>query len=100
MKNAKTLALYGLSAIAVVLLALATEPSATVVGIYWSVAFWSLAGLDFYRSQVVENGASEVEANLNPAPGKFSFADRFLGYIFAAPFMLPVKAIALVFTRK
>jgi len=32
------------------------------VGLYWSIAFFAVAGLDFYKSQVVEDGASEVPA--------------------------------------
>lgn len=29
---------------------------------YWAVAFFVVVGLDFYRTQVVENGESEVKA--------------------------------------
>jgi len=33
-----------------------------VIGLYWSVAFFAVVGMDFYKTQVVENGASEVPA--------------------------------------
>lgn len=88
MKQAKRIALYALSALAVVIALNLFHPSGTAVGVYWSVSFWLLAGADFYRSQVLEGGKSEVQ----PRSG-YSFADRFLGYLFAAPFIFPAKAL-------
>lgn len=85
---------YAVSATVVILAAVLLQPSATVVGVYYFVAFWTMVGLDFYKTQVVENGESEVAVLKEPVAGKrFSFADRFCGYLFAAPFMLPAKAV-------
>jgi hypothetical protein len=91
---------------------------------YVPLAFFAVAGLDFYRTQVLEGGASEarVYARVSPQPwGAYgndcghsrhvginrsesttvtarsgsSFADRFLAYLFVAPFIFP----AMVYER-
>lgn len=105
------------------------------LGLYWSNAFFAVAGLDFYKSQVIENGTSEVPAYVcaanaprgvyldrwgfvrvdyfgcprqYPAANQADFAgqnpicsqprrpadnfvDRVVGYVFTAPFILPVR---------
>ena len=96
----KTFGFYLASVILVVAALSAFHPSGSVVGIYWAVAFWTIAGLDFYRSQVKENGASEVVALESSfwSP-QFSYSDRFIGYIFAAPFIAPARAYQLLTSR-
>ena len=96
----KTFGFYLASVILVVAALLAFHPSQNAVGIYWAVTFWTIAGLDFYRSQVKENGASEVVALASRfGHGPFSFADRFIGYLFAAPFIAPARAYQLLTSR-
>lgn len=92
-RNISTLILYVVSALVVLALAALVKPGAGFLSVYWPVAFWLLVGVDFYKSQVVENGESEL------APNRFSFADRFIGYIFAAPFILPARLYQLVPVR-
>lgn len=86
------------SAIVVIALALYFQPSETVVGIYWAAAFWILTGVDFYKSQVVEDGQSEVVAHLNPAASsvRTSLVNRILGYIFFAPFIAPARLLRML----
>lgn len=92
-KTTKTLA-YAVSATVVILAAMLLNPSVTVAGAYWCVSFWALVGFDFWRTQVVENGESEVTALNEQVAGKsFSFADRVIGYLFAAPFIAPAKLV-------
>lgn len=92
-RNVSTPLLYAVSALAVLALAAVLKPGDAFVSIYWPVAFWALAGYDFWRSQVVENGESELDRS------RFSFADRFIGYIFAAPFILPARVYQLAVAR-
>ena len=81
------------SALAVVAAAVILKPSAALVSVYWAVAFWLLVGFDFYQSQVKEDGASELDSS------KYSFADRFLGYLFAAPVIFPARAVRFAMVR-
>jgi hypothetical protein len=92
-RNIATPILYIASALVVLALAALVKPGAAFFSLYWPVAFWLLVGVDFYKSQVVENGESEL------TPNRFSFADRFIGYIFVAPFILPVRLYQLVPVR-
>ncbi len=87
--------LYALSALAVVALAIATNAGAGDIftQVYWTIAFWALVAMDFYRTQVVENGESELKA------GPPKFADRFIGYIFVAPFIFPARVAQLVLVK-
>lgn len=122
---------YALSAAAV--LAAALLFGGPFMEVYFPVAFFIVVALDFYRTQVVENGESEVSAyscsgrgqrgiyqdvygflrvdyfgsprqypsttpdplTLPPCETKRTlgdnFVDRFLFYIFSAPFILPVR---------
>lgn len=134
---------YVLSALGVVAIARIFNVGSEFVNFYWPIAFIVVAGLDFYKSQVVEGGASEVRAyactprtqsgvyldqwgfvrvdyfgsprripTVEPAGSADAthatdaetqkmcsqprslgdnFTDRFLGYLFTAPFILPVK---------
>lgn len=103
MKNWSKTALYIASAVVVALLfALAAKTGAgSAVGIYWCVAFWALVGVDFYRTQVRENGESEVRVINDPVAGRsFGFADRFLGYLFAAPFIAPAKLVLAASSKR
>lgn len=120
------LALYALST----LLVLATISVLSSLGVsnpflaaYVPLAFFAVAGLDFYRTQVLEGGASEVLAYARVTPsrsgvyldehgfarvarigetngasmstgtasGGSSYADRFLAYLFVAPFIFPAR---------
>lgn len=128
---------YVLSALGVLAIARIFNIGSEFVSVYWPIAFAVVAGLDFYKSQVVEGGASEVRAyactprtqsgvyldqwgfvrvdyfgsprripTVEPAgatdeetqkmcnqPRSLgdNYTDRFLGYLFTAPFILPVK---------
>lgn len=140
-KNFATYLAYAISTIAVVALARLFNVGSEFVSLYWPIAFFAVAGLDFYKSQVVEGGASEVRAYActptiqsplyvdqwgvfrvdyfgsprripaalpaDPATEAMcsqprslgdNYTDRFLGYIFTAPFILPVK-LYQAFTR-
>ncbi len=95
---------------------------------YVPLAFFAVAGLDFYRTQVLEGGASEarVYARVSPqsccvlgndcrhahyvginrsasatvtASGGSSFADRFLAYLFVAPFIFPAMVYEQLTSR-
>lgn len=133
----KRIALYAVSTLLVVFGAVAFQHApnfSTMASVYFSVAFFTVAGLDFWRTQVKEDGQSEVAVYANagrhcpgvcldrygfvrvpyfgerceheqntPAPAQASagsgFADRFLGYLFAAPFIFPAKVYELVTSR-
>ncbi len=140
-KNFSTYIAYAISTIAVFALARLFNVGSEFVSLYWPIAFFVVAGLDFYKSQVVEGGASEVRAyacaplrqsplyvdqwgvfhvaplgspRLVPAANQAdpateamcsqprslgdNYTDRFLGYLFTAPFILPVK-LYQAFTR-
>ncbi len=102
-KNWNRVALYAVSAVVVALLfALAAKAGVdSVVGIYWCAAFWALVGFDFYRTQVRENGESEVRVLNDPIAGRsFGLADRIIGYLFAAPFIAPAKLILAASGRR
>lgn len=92
-RNISTPILYVVSTLVVLALAALVKPGTAFLAVYWPVAFWLLVGVDFYKSQVVENGVSEL------TPNRFSFADRFIGYIFAAPFILPARLLELMPVR-
>lgn len=81
----KTPFLYLASALAVIALSAAIRPTSAAFGWYFCVSFWSLVALDFYRSQVQEL----------PVSTRFSFEDRFIGYLFSAPFIAPVRLYRL-----
>ncbi len=140
-KNFATYLAYAVSTIAVFAVARLFNVGSEFVSFYWPIAFFAVAGLDFYKSQVVEGGASEVRAYActpRTQPGVYvdqwgvfrvdyfgsprsfpaahqadpateamcsqprslgdNYTDRFLGYIFTAPFILPVK-LYQAFTR-
>lgn len=102
MKNWSKTALYVASAVVVAaVFALAAKSGAgSAVGIYWCAAFWALVSVDFYRTQVRENGESEVRILTDRVAGRsFGFADRFLGYLFAAPFIAPAKLVLVATNR-
>lgn len=125
---------YAVSTFVVIAVAHIFNLGSQFVNFYWPAAFIVVAGLDFYKSQVVEDGASEVRAyacsssaqsgvyldqwgfvrvdyfgsprripaanQADPATEALcrqprslgdNYTDRFLGYIFTAPFILPVK---------
>ncbi len=84
----KKVAIYGLSALLVLIAAVVLNSLGLAdqfISIYMPTAFFVLAGMDFYRTQVLEDGASEVVSS------NYSFADRFLAYLFVAPFIMPVR---------
>lgn len=85
--------LYALSALAVLAAAIATNAGDFFTQVYWPIAFWALVAVDFYRTQVVENGESELKQ------GPPKFADRFIGYLFVAPFIFPARVAQLVAAR-
>ena len=125
---------YAISTLAVLAVVRFFDVGSAFVSFYWPLAFFVVAGLDFYRSQIVEDGASEVPAYLcasrvpsgvyvdqwgfarvdyfgcprqYPAANQAepvndamcsqprslgdNYVDRVIGYIFTAPFILPVK---------
>lgn len=87
---------YVISTLAVLAVAHFCGAESHFLSIYWPVAFFALAGYDFYQSQVVEDGVSEIPAYCgNGATQKRSlgdnYVDRVIGYIFAAPIILPVR---------
>lgn len=94
--NIKNLALYAGSAMLVALLLYVLPQSGTAIGIIWAVAFWGILGLDFYVSQVKENGAGELRALENHGPAGTSLVDRFFAYLFFAPFIAPARVYQLV----
>lgn len=53
---------YALTALAMFAVSRLFENGAELVGLYWSVAFFAVVGMDFYKSQVVEGGVSEIPA--------------------------------------
>ncbi|MCC7530241.1 MAG: hypothetical protein IT342_17085 [Candidatus Melainabacteria bacterium] len=61
-KNFATYLAYALSTIAVIAVARLFNVGSEFVSLYWPIAFFAVAGLDFYKSQIVEGGASEVRA--------------------------------------
>ncbi len=61
-KNFATYIAYAISTIAVIALVRLFNVGSEFVSVYWPIAFFVVAGLDFYKSQVVEGGASEVRA--------------------------------------
>lgn len=130
----RTYLAYAISTLVVLAIASIFNVGPEFVSFYWPAAFFAVAGLDFYKSQVVEGGASEVRAyacsssvlpgtyvdqwgvyrvdyfgsprriptanSADPATAEMcnqprslgdNYTDRFLGYIFTAPFILPVK---------
>jgi len=93
--NFKNLALYAGSAVLVALALVVFNVNAASFGIIYAVSFWALLGLDFYKSQVVEDGASEVAAYANRGPAGTSLVDRFFAYLFAAPFIAPARLYQL-----
>ena len=86
-----------LSALLVAAAAIALQPGTDVVGSYWALAFWTLVGIDFYRTQVVDNGESEVVENGKGGcnHNNYSFADRFIGNLFVAPFIFPARLVRM-----
>lgn len=62
MNTLKSFITYALSTAVVVGLACLFGAGESFLKVYWPLSFFIVAGLDFYRSQVVEGGASEVPA--------------------------------------
>jgi hypothetical protein len=93
--NLKNLALYAVSTAAVTLTLVVLNVSATTFGVIYAVSFWTLLGLDFFISQVKENGQSEVQACQNNGPAGTSLVDRFFAYLLAAPFIAPARLYQL-----
>ena len=132
---------YVVSALAVFAVVRLFNIGSEFVSFYWPAAFFAVAGLDFYKSQIVEDGASEVPAYVCASransgtyvdqwgvfrvdyfgsPRRFpaanqaepatdamcsqprnlgdNYVDRVIGYVFTAPFILPVK-LYQAFTR-
>ncbi len=82
----KTPFLY-LASAAIVLAALALiQPSEAAFSWYFCASFWGLVAFDFYFSQVRQN----------QIPTRFSFEDRFIGYLFSAAFIWPVRLYRLM----
>lgn len=79
----KTPALYLASIAIVLLLAVALQPSAAAFGWYFCVSFWALVVIDYVATQV------------RNAPTRFAFEDRFIGYLFCAPFIWPARIYTL-----
>lgn len=88
---ASPLALF-LSTLLMVATAVTFNPSKDVVHFYWALAFWATVGFDFYRTQVLEDGATEL------SPDRIRFTERFLANIFVAPFFLPARLLRLSLT--
>ena len=80
---------YVLCALLVAVLLIVAHPGQTFISITWCCSFWALLGIDFYVSQVVCQGEQE-------ATGSGSLVDRFFAYLFAAPFIFPVRAYRLL----
>jgi hypothetical protein len=78
--NKSRLALYIANIVIVALFAFLVSPSEAVVGVYYALAFWTLVVLDATRCRLEDN----------------AFADRFIGYLFAAPFILVARGSELL----
>lgn len=122
--NLTSFVLYALSALTFVAGVAAFNHfglSHSFLSVYVPLAFFAVVGLDFYRTQVLEDGRSEVLAyaragcnrpgvfgdafgfvrvarigetnhpNVSTATGGSNFADRFIAYLFIAPFILPAR---------
>ena len=80
-----------LASAAVVLIAMfLLAPTTHLFGIYYCASFWTLVALDFLRSEV-EGAAVST---------RWSFTDRFLGYMFSAPLIFPARLYELVRASK
>ncbi len=96
----KNFALYGFSTLLVLTTLVVLNScgwSNQFLAAYMPLAFFTVAGLDFYRTQVLENGASEARrfAPVIADASDSSFADRIIGYLFVAPFIFPARVYAL-----
>ena len=135
-RNIPSWVLYVVSGAVLVAIASLLNLSEPVVGGTFCAAFWLVVGFDFWRTQIKENGESEVAVyaratthrgvyldkwgfvrvdwfgsprayepatpELPPATqpsNAFGFADRLIGYLFAAPAILPVRAIQFLRSR-
>jgi hypothetical protein len=81
--------LYVVSAIVIVALLAVFKPSVAVVGVYWCVSFWLLA---LVQAVVSKGDTSSVSVN-------YSLVDFIIGYVFAAPFILPARLYVLLSGR-
>lgn len=79
----KTLGLYLASIAAVAVLALLLQPSAAAFGWYFCISFWALVAFDYVATQT--RGVAT----------RFAFEDRFIGYLFCAPFIWPARMLTL-----
>lgn len=77
--------LYIASAASVVLALVVLKPSATAFGWYFCISFWALLVFD---ALLTHTAAGE----------RYSFVDRLLGYLLAAPFIWPARLLRLVQT--
>ena len=138
-RNIPSWVLYVVSGAVLVAIASLLNLKEPVIGFIVCGAFWLVVAMDFWRTQVKENGESEVAvyarvtarrgvyidkwgfvrvdyfgsprtyeaATPEPQPdtppaqpsNSFSFADRFIGYLFAAPAILPVRAYKFLRSR-
>lgn len=80
----RTLALNLLSVTAVAALLWAFEPTRAFIGIYWCLSFWTLVLADAAATR-----AGRVQSQWAPE-------DRFIGYLFVAPFVWPVRLAQLL----
>ena len=94
--NLKNLALYAGSAALVVLAFYAFDLGEAIAVKHYVASFWALFGLDFYFSQVRDNGRGEVLSYSRPGTVGASLVDRFFGYLFFAPLIAPARVYQLV----
>lgn len=92
---------YVLSTMSVLAVAFFCGAESNFLSIYWPVAFFALAGYDFYQSQVVEDGVSEIPAYCETGSTEKrslgdNYVDRVIGYLFVAPFVLPVRLYRVI----
>jgi hypothetical protein len=87
--NYNRLALYVANTVLVLLIAALIKPGQSFLSVYWPLAFWTLVVLDIAKCnrEGWENDA------------RSPFADRFCGYIFAAPFILLARGAELIPVR-
>lgn len=79
-------AIYIASAVVIVLTLATVKPSTTAFGWYFCISFWALLGFDMLTTHAADGE-------------RFSFVDRVIGYLFAAPFIWPARLLTLMLTR-
>lgn len=75
---------YLFSAGALLALLALVQPTASIFGAYYAISFWLLVVLDAIVTRMDKT-----------SPNGYPFEDRFIGYIFVAPFIWPARVLEL-----